>query len=151
MVRSSVRIQEDPSSDDEDLYAAPSRTSRVSRTNATISSSSDKENTTSAKTAKEKGKGKERRNDGDEGLAELDATQALYNKVLEEEADKDAYDPDQDPEERRQVKKQYRDLARKLQGEYSPSLPLSRLSACQRECASGYVSVVIGCLRLTRF
>lgn len=111
-----VRIQEDPSdTDDDDLYAAPERTSRDSRN--THSSSSDKENT-AAKTPKGR---KEGGSSSDGGrLAEIDPTQALHNQILEEEGDRDAYDPDQDPEERRQVKKQYRELQRKLQGTCSP-------------------------------
>lgn len=114
-INNSVRIQEDPSSDDNDLYDAPTRTSRASR-NPHTSFSSDKENasTKTPKGSKGGGGGSSSSNGG--GLAEIDPTQALHNRVLEEEGDRDAYDPDQDPEERRQVKKQYRELYRNFQG-----------------------------------
>lgn len=107
-----VRIQEDPSSDaDDDLYAAPKRTSRGSHdANA---SSSDKENSA---TKTPRGRRDSGSSSGGGGLAEIDPTQALHNQILEDEGDRDAYDPDQDPEERRQVKRQYRELQRKLQG-----------------------------------
>lgn len=109
-----VHIQEDPSSDaDDDLYTAPERTSRDSRN--THNPTSDKENS-AAKTPKGRKEGGSSSSSSGGRLAEIDPTQALHNQILDDEGDRDAYDPDQDPEERRQVKKQYRELQRKLQG-----------------------------------
>ena len=43
-------------------------------------------------------------------------SQAIFQREVEARKDKDFYDPDQDPEERRAVRKGMRDLAKELNG-----------------------------------
>lgn len=52
-------------------------------------------------------------------------TQSLHQQHLEEAADKDLYDPDQDIEQRRALKRDYRDLTRELTGTGERRAPLT--------------------------
>lgn len=52
-----------------------------------------------------------------EGDAPPNATQRAHEKELRRSGNCDFYDPDQDPEERRAVRKGIRDLSRELNGE----------------------------------
>jgi non-structural maintenance of chromosomes element 4 len=51
--------------------------------------------------------------------AQSQPTQARHRRELDERVDKDFYDPDQDDEERRAVRKGMRDLNKELNGELS--------------------------------
>ena len=50
------------------------------------------------------------------GREESNATQTAHQKRLEEAGDRSVYDPDQSIEERRAIRKEYRDLSRELTG-----------------------------------
>ena len=52
-------------------------------------------------------------------------TQSLHQQRLEEVAEKDLYDPDQDIEQRRALKRDYRDLSRELTGKGEDLAPLA--------------------------
>ncbi|RPB05178.1 Nse4-domain-containing protein [Choiromyces venosus 120613-1] len=107
-----VQIQEDPS--DDDIASSPlPRPSRSSRANPNVSpfSSSDKENAASAAKASSSNSREPRASNG--RLSGMSSTQRSQ-RLLEDECDKDAYDPNQDPEERRRIKKEYRTLHRTL-------------------------------------
>ncbi|KAI5777667.1 Nse4 C-terminal-domain-containing protein [Geopyxis carbonaria] len=100
-------IPSDSDSDSElsDAPASPKRTRHPS---------SDKENASGRAGAKAtRANGSSRRRNGLRDAA-VDPSQALHNQVLEEESNLDVYDPDQPAEERREVRKDYRALQRKL-------------------------------------
>lgn len=121
--------------DSDDEYSmqttAPSSTRRsASSKTATSGTGSDKENR--ARRRREEGdEGDEDENeDGDGGGDGVNlkkdkgkgkATQALHERVIAEEGDKQFYDPDQKPEERRIVRKGLRELGRSLNGR--PHIP----------------------------
>jgi len=111
-----VQIQEDPS-DDDDIPSSPppARPVRSSRADPNLSpfSSSDKENAASAAKGSASNSREHRSSNG--GLSGMSSTQRSQ-QLLEDECDKDAYDPNQDPEERRRIKKEYRTLHRTLLG-----------------------------------
>ena len=52
----------------------------------------------------------------------LDASEARHEKILEEEGNRDYYDPEQPVAERRKVRKGYRDLQRTVDGTSPPRL-----------------------------
>ncbi|CAZ80954.1 unnamed protein product [Tuber melanosporum] len=107
-----VQIQEDPS-DDDIASSPPARPARSSRANPNVSpfSSSDKENAASAAKVSSSNSREHRTSNG--RLSGMSSTQRSQ-QLLEDECDKDAYDPNQDPEERRRIKKEYRTLHRTL-------------------------------------
>jgi len=117
MPRSSVEIPTDVEASDEDI--AP--TSR--RTRTTRYASSDKENATPAE-KNSRNAPSTAANNG-RGLRNLEPSQALHQQVLDIEGDLSVYDPDQPAHERREVRKGYRNLQRRLDGIYAttPTLP----------------------------
>ena len=110
-----VQIQEDPSDDDDIPSSPPARPAPSSRPDPNVSpfSSSDKENAASA--AKGSGSSSREHRASNGRLSGMSSTQRSQ-QLLEDECDKDAYDPNQDPEERRRIKKEYRTLHRTLLG-----------------------------------
>jgi len=131
-----VQIQEDPS-DDDIPSSPPARPARSSRPDPNVSpfSSSDKENAASA--AKGSGSSSREHRASNGRLSGMSSTQRSQ-QLLEDECDKDAYDPNQDPEERRRIKKEYRTLHRTLLGIF-PFCPcfFSFLLACLRVTFGG--------------
>jgi len=110
-----VQIQEDPS-DYDGLPSSPlADPVRSSRSNPNVSpfSSSDKENAASAAKGNSSNSREHRISNG--RLSGMSSTQRSQ-QLLDDECDKDAYDPNQDPEERRRIKKEYRILHRTLLG-----------------------------------
>lgn len=117
------------SDDSDSLYTSPATSRRVatstSTNSATIPTSgtgSDKENRFQDPEDDEEGDGEEQ-NEADDGRGPSKkdkgkgrATQALHERVIEEEGDKKFYDPEQRPEERRIVRKGLRELGRSLNG-----------------------------------
>ena len=98
---------------DEDESIVSSRRSRVIR-----ATSSDKENLPASAAKARRGPNTHhppRSNGG--GLQELNTSQALHHQILETEGDRSVYDPDQSVEERRAVRRGYRNLQRTLDGE----------------------------------
>ena len=111
---------------------APSSTRRTASSKTATSTGSDKENR-ARRHCEDDGEGdKEDDDDDEEGVVvkkdkgKEKATQALHEKVIAEEGDKQFYDPDQKPEERRIVRKGLRELGRTLNGRHTyPSTPPS--------------------------
>lgn len=104
---------------------APSSTRRTA-SSKTVTSGSDKENR--ARRGREEDDEGDEEGEDDEEEEEVvikkdkgkgKATQALHEKVIAEEGDKQFYDPDQKPEERRFVRKGLRELGRSLNGRYT--------------------------------
>jgi len=108
---------------------APSSTRRTASSKTETSTGSDKENRARrGHEEDDEGDGGDEDDDGEEEEEEVvvkkdkgkgKATQALHEKVIAEEGDKQFYDPDQKPEERRFVRKGLRELGRSLNGKYT--------------------------------
>ena len=145
MARRAVLTSPDPSDDDVDREVDNTSNRqhgrRVTNPQSTSPSpaasfSSDKENRTEARSRPSNGKSRamdppsklpttaseeptSERASKRRRLSERDApneTQAAHQKRLEEAGDRSVYDPDQTIEERRAIRKEYRDLSRELTG-----------------------------------
>lgn len=106
-----------PSADSEELSPSASQVSQTSdKENRLLgpraTMSGQKRKSTEANMAASTSSGKRRRS----GLP----SQAIFQREVEARKDKDYYDPDQNPEERRAVRKGMRDLAKELNGIKDP-------------------------------
>lgn len=111
---SSEDVKDDtPDGSDDELYTMPSP-----RKPRAPSHRSDKENVPDSPFSDSNARKKARMN----GTGGLHPTQAMLAEVLEEQGNLEIYDPDQSPEERRKVRKGYRQLQRKLDGSRSEFL-----------------------------
>ncbi|KAF8424227.1 hypothetical protein BGX38DRAFT_1304188 [Terfezia claveryi] len=118
-------LESDDSDDEQHSVqtTAPSSTRRTasSKTETSTGTGSDKENMARCRREEDdEGDGEDEDEDGEEEImikkekGKGKATQALHEKVIAEEGDKQFYDPDQKPEERRIVRKGLRELGRSL-------------------------------------
>ncbi|KAF8248074.1 Nse4-domain-containing protein [Wilcoxina mikolae CBS 423.85] len=110
MPRSSVEIPTDVEASDEDITPPTSR-----RAHTTRHASSDKENATpAAKNSRTARTASSSTANNSRGLRDMEPSQALHQNVLDVEGDLSVYDPDQPAHERREVRKGYRTLQRRL-------------------------------------